>query len=224
MVAFRKCGPVALTVFFAAACGGANSSSDLFGPARDGSVDGTVGANKPDASATDDTSSTPDAGNVNDSGSSAPDVAGDANDSPSSVQDASADGTPSSQDASDASDAPIAPCPDLRGTYSVTVVDGQGCGTLNASAPQCIRQAQSGCGITFRSNVSGGSVPAITGDASLQNDGSFVGAALTEGTDNRTGCTGTWDSTMSALTVDCGGTGSSQSCVVTLQRTGSACN
>jgi hypothetical protein len=57
----------------------------------------------------------------------------------------------------------------------------------------------------------------------LQGDGSFDGAALTEGTVDRTGCTGTWDATTSTMTVDCGGTGSSQSCVVALTQTGTKC-
>ena len=42
---------------------------------------------------------------------------------------------------------------------------------------------------------------------------------------NGSGCTGSWSSTTSNLTIDCGGTGTSQSCVVTLTRTSKAsCN
>ena len=111
-------------------------------------------------------------------------------------------------------------CPDVHGSYTL-VATGQGCGDLAASAPQCIQQG-TGCHVHFVSNPpTGGS--AINGGADLMSDGSFSGAALTEGTGQRTGCTGTWDSAMSVMTVDCGGVGSSQSCVVTLTRTGSTC-
>jgi hypothetical protein len=92
---------------------------------------------------------------------------------------------------------------------------------LDPSAPQCIRQDQQ-CGITFvsqgQSNAAG-----INGDPTLTNDGSFDGAALKEGTFDRTGCTGTWNALASTMTVDCGGTGSSQACVVALTRTGTRC-
>jgi hypothetical protein len=54
-------------------------------------------------------------------------------------------------------------------------------------------------------------------------DGSFTGAAITEGTGNRTGCTGTWNAGTSTLTVDCGGVGSSQSCIATLTRSSLTC-
>jgi hypothetical protein len=67
-------------------------------------------------------------------------------------------------------------------------------------------------------------VPAINGDPTLQTNGSFANGALTEGTVNRTGCTGSWDGATSTMTVDCVGTGSSQACVVALRRTGIRCN
>jgi hypothetical protein len=128
-------------------------------------------------------------------------------------------------DASDAaSDAAAPPCPDVHGGYAITAVDATGCGSsFDVGARQCIRQGQSAaCGIQFQSM--GSSMVAINGEATLQSDGSFSGAALTEGTLNRTGCTGTWDSGSSTLTVDCGGTGSSQACVLSLKRTGTICN
>jgi hypothetical protein len=138
-------------------------------------------------------------------------------------------GTDSALPAPDASDAAIdaaaPPCPDVSGSYSINVVEGQGCGNnFNASAPQCIRQGTPGvCDILFQSTVTMGPA-AINGDPTLQNDGSFANGALREGNANRTGCTGTWDSTTSTMTVDCGGTGSSQACVLALRRTGSRCN
>jgi hypothetical protein len=69
-----------------------------------------------------------------------------------------------------------------------------------------------------------GSRPAINGDAAIDSNGDFTGAALTEGTVDRTGCTGTWDATTSTMTVDCGGMGSQQACVLALKRTGGVCN
>src|SRR5882724_11559895 len=93
------------------------------------------------------------------------------------------------------------PCPDQHGAYSVSIA-GQGCGDL-AAGPECITQIA--CEITFASNGM-----ALNGTASLGMDGAFTGAAITEGTLNRTGCTGTWNESTSTLTVDCGGVGTSQ--------------
>jgi hypothetical protein len=121
-------------------------------------------------------------------------------------------------------DAPPAPCPDVTGAYQVTVIDGQGCGDLNALAPECIRGRGSMCDVSLQSQVPAGAAAAINGNASIQNDGSFSGAALTEGTGNRTGCVGSWNAATSTMTVDCGGMGSSQSCVVALTRTKALCN
>lgn len=112
-------------------------------------------------------------------------------------------------------------CPDVVGLYAITVVDGAGCGDLNPVARQCIRQNT--CGILFRSEVPQGTIPAINGTANLAADGSFMNATLTEGTVMRSGCTGTWDDATSTMTVDCGGTGSSQSCVLSLLRTNVLC-
>jgi hypothetical protein len=111
------------------------------------------------------------------------------------------------------------PCPDQHGEYSISL-SGQGCGDLAATAPECIMQTA--CGITFASNPASGG-QALNGTASLGMDGAFTGAAITEGTSNRTGCTGTWAAATSTLTVDCGGTGSSQSCIATLTRTSKTC-
>ena len=107
------------------------------------------------------------------------------------------------------------PCPDQHGAYAISI-SGQGCGDLSASASECV--TQSACAITFASSGA-----ALNGTAMLGMDGSFTGAAITEGTVNRTGCTGTWASGTSTLTVDCGGIGTSQSCVATLTRTSKTC-
>jgi uncharacterized protein YjbI with pentapeptide repeats len=113
------------------------------------------------------------------------------------------------------------PCPNLVGSYSLSAT-GQGCGDLNVNAPQCILDVSSSCVAEFRSTAAG-QLGAIVGTAMLQPDGSFSGADLQLGTVNRTGCTGTWDTSTSTLVVDCGGVGTSQSCIVTLTRTATSC-
>jgi hypothetical protein len=111
------------------------------------------------------------------------------------------------------------PCPDQHGAYSVAI-SGQGCGDLNASAPECI--TQSACTVTFTSSAPAGG-NALNGSAMLGMDGAFLGAAITEGTVNRTGCVGMWSASSSTLIVDCGGVGTSQSCRATLTRTSTTC-
>jgi hypothetical protein len=61
---------------------------------------------------------------------------------------------------------------------------------------------------------------ALNGTVDLDMSGNFANGAVTEGTGQRTGCTGTWNTGTSQLTVDCGGMGTSQSCIATLTRTG----
>jgi hypothetical protein len=116
-------------------------------------------------------------------------------------------------------DADLDPCPNQRGAYSV-VISGQGCGDLNASAPQCV--TQNVCTISFTSTVPAGAA-ALNGSAMLAADGSFTGAAIMEGTGGRSGCVGMWNASTSTLTVDCGGVGTTQSCRATLARTSSTC-
>lgn len=111
------------------------------------------------------------------------------------------------------------PCPDQHGAYSVAI-SGQGCGDLDSNAPECI--TQSACAITFASSAPAGG-NALNGTAGLAMDGSFTGAAITEGTVNRTGCVGAWNASTKVLTVDCGGVGTSQSCRATLTRTATTC-
>jgi hypothetical protein len=130
------------------------------------------------------------------------------------------DSNPQGTDAAEAGGGDAGPCPDEHGAYSVALA-GAGCGDLAASAPQCIQQNT--CTITFGSSGSGGT-KALNGDATLLIDGVFTGAAIKEGSVQRTGCTGTWNATTSTLTVDCGGVGSSQSCIATLTRTSMTCN
>ena len=107
------------------------------------------------------------------------------------------------------------PCPDQHGAYSVAL-SGQGCGNTSMAA-DCI--TQNACTITLSSNGGG----SLDGTASVAMDGSFTGAAITEGTGNRTGCVGMWNASTSTLTVDCGGVGTSQSCRATLTRTSKTC-
>ncbi len=131
----------------------------------------------------------------------------------------SCSGTKGGGDAGDAGgDAPA--CPDEHGAYSVSV-SGAGCGDLDPTAAQCVQQV--GCSVSFISNPAGAQ-RALNGSTAIGADGSFASAAITEGSTSRSGCTGTWDNTSQTLTVDCGGTGSSQSCVATLTRTGATCN
>lgn len=114
------------------------------------------------------------------------------------------------------------PCPDISGGYGQITTSGQGCGNINTAAPECIMLAQQICAFQLVSAPSTGQ-PAVNGVVVLQSDGSFSGAALQEGSVQRTGCTGQWSSGNQTLTLDCGGMGSSQSCIVTMVRTGATC-
>jgi hypothetical protein len=113
-----------------------------------------------------------------------------------------------------------AACPNELGAYSVSIA-GAGCGNLVAGAPQCIQAGSSACQVQLISQSSTGT--ALNGTVDLDMTGNFANGAITEGTVQRTGCTGTWNAGTSQLTVDCGGTGSSQSCIATLTRTGNTC-
>jgi hypothetical protein len=114
------------------------------------------------------------------------------------------------------------PCPDISGAFGQIATSGQGCGDINASAPECIMLAQQICAFQLVSAPTTGKA-AVNGVVDLQSDASFSGAALQEGTVQRTGCTGQWSAASQTLTLDCGGMGSSQSCIVTMTRTGSTC-
>jgi hypothetical protein len=98
------------------------------------------------------------------------------------------------------------------------MITGAGCGNLTAGAPQCIQAGATACQVKLVSQGTTGS--ALNGTVDLDTSGSFTAGAVTEGTGGRTGCTGTWNAGSSQLTVDCGGLGTSQSCIATLTRTG----
>jgi hypothetical protein len=112
---------------------------------------------------------------------------------------------------------PGQPCPDETGTYTVAI-SGAGCGDLMMSATQSITAGASVCQVKLVSQGAGGT--ALNATVTLDDYGNFSGGAVQEGTGQRTGCTGTWKAGASQLTVDCGGTMSSQSCIATLTRTG----
>jgi hypothetical protein len=135
--------------------------------------------------------------------------------------DAGADAEDAASGTDAADDAAPQLCPDELGSYSVALA-GAGCGNLTAGAPQCIQAGAAACQVSLFSQGSAGS--ALNGDVDLDIVGNFSGGAVTEGTSNRTGCTGTWNALTSQLTVDCGGVGSSQSCVATLTRTSNTCD
>ena len=112
-------------------------------------------------------------------------------------------------------------CPDISGSYSLAHA-GDGCGDL-ADATECV-QVDNACGAQMKAS-GGGGARGVEASVSLDADGSFSGASVKLGSADRSGCTGTWDASASTLTIDCGGTGSSQSCVVTLTRTSTtSCN
>ena len=110
-------------------------------------------------------------------------------------------------------------CPDEHGLYSVSFT-GQGCGTISSSAAICI--SQTSCSITLATSGTGANE--LSGTTPIGADGSFLGAAIQEGTSSRTGCVGTWDNGGAMLTIDCGGTNTSQSCRAMLMRTAATCN
>jgi hypothetical protein len=114
-------------------------------------------------------------------------------------------------------------CPDITGGYDPIMTTGAGCGDLDTTASECITAAgATGCDFQLASNP-GDTGTAVTGTITLAMDGSFSGAALTFGTAGRSGCTGQWDAGSQTLTLDCGGVGSSQSCIVTMVLSSSTC-
>ena len=111
-------------------------------------------------------------------------------------------------------------CPDESGRYSVTF-SGLGCGTIGMQASICITETN--CSITIATGITSGGSNEVSGMTPIQNDGSFSGAAIKEGSMSRTGCTGSWDMGSSTLTIDCGGVNTNQSCEATLVRTAGKC-
>jgi hypothetical protein len=117
---------------------------------------------------------------------------------------------------------PPPPCPIINGLFKMTA-QGQGCGDLDLTAPQCIKETMNFCTILFVSKP-GTTGDGINGLAMVDMAGNFTGASLKEGSAMRTGCTGTYTTGFpTTMVVDCGGMGTSQSCVVTLTRTGLIC-
>jgi hypothetical protein len=193
-----------LSSCLALACGG-SAFSGVLGAGSDGGSDGA--ANQSDASPSADA---PVAETAAPGDAAAPDVG------------ITADVVQPADVTQPAMDAPAPPCPVVAGAYAITILQVAGCGDMDPLAPQCITQDPQGCSIQFVSQGPGNTA-AINGDPTVQSDGSFANGSLKEGSVNRTGCVGSRDAMTSTMTVDCGGSGSSQSCVVALQRTASTC-
>jgi hypothetical protein len=123
-------------------------------------------------------------------------------------------------------------CPNSLGGYAPLVATGMGCGDFNALAKECILPVTSGgsstanaCLIRFNSEQPA-TIPAVNGPqlgADLKPDGTFDNATLRLGTIVRTGCVGSFDEVAQTMTVTCGGTGTSQSCTITLVRSSVTC-
>jgi hypothetical protein len=196
------------------ACSG---SSTTLAPEADGSSDATNGTDA--GGGTEGGMGCPscEAGSTDSGGGSD----GSGNDSASPATDSSTDSGGDAAVDSGGETGAGNPCPDVTGSYTVSIVKSgsQGCADLSASAPQCITQTT--CDLAFASVVTTGG-PAVNGAASLQNDGSFMGAALSVGTEPRTGCTGSWDSGSSTMTVICGG--AAEGCTLSLVRKSTKCN
>jgi hypothetical protein len=195
--------PVAVLIV---ACGGSAFTS---GAESDAASDGSSGGGSTSSGATS-------------SGGPSSDAAGSSGDSGGMAEASSSGITPGEGGAvQDATPPPAdsgAPCPTVAGSYTI-VVSGLGCTGANPSAPECI--TQSGCDIKFTSSATAGN--AINGTATMDPNGSFMDAALTEGTAMRSGCSGNWSPSLSTMTVDCGGSGSSQSCRLVLTREALVC-
>lgn len=111
-------------------------------------------------------------------------------------------------------------CPTESGLYSLQL-SGAGCGDTAPSGNECITQNQCTIQIDFVSSGSNGS--GLKGTTPIKSDGSFDNGSIQEGSSNRSGCTGTWNQQTHTLVVDCGGQGTSQSCIATLVRTSETC-
>lgn len=123
-------------------------------------------------------------------------------------------------------------CPNTLGGYAPLVATGMGCGDFNSLAKQCILPAPGGsasganaCLVRFNSEQPA-TIPAVNGPqlgVDIKPDGTFANAALRLGTASRTGCIGSFDESAQTMTVTCGGTGTSQSCTITLVRSSVTC-
>jgi hypothetical protein len=236
MASFGYWGAVALAIgvgTVSAGCGGSSfaaagndndaSNADSAGGASGGGASGGGASSGGDASNTDGAGSS--SGVTSSSGSSGGGTADASNDG-AATGDAVASDSGTGGGEAGTVDASGPNCPNVTGSYSITLTQSGGCGTLGITASQCIRN-NGGCNYEMRSNAASGGNPAIAGSFTLSASGTFDNAALQEGNANRTGCTGSWNATTSTMTVDCGGTNTTQSCVVSLLRTSttaSGCN
>lgn len=228
MASFGYWGAVALAIgagvvgAVSAGCGGPSfaaagndndaSSSETGGGASSGGTSGGGASGGADSSTSDGSSS----GVTSSDG--APGSSGAGTTDGAASGDASASDSSSGDGAIGMTDAPAPPCPDVAGAYAITLTQATGCGSLNVTATECVR-SNGGCSFEFRSSATSGGAGAIDGTFTLNSSGTFEGAALSEGSASRTGCTGSWSMSTSTMTVDCGGTGTVQSCVATLLRT-----
>ncbi len=210
MFSIRACFTVVPVAFVIVACGGSSTTVDDVGTDSGAGADGTTTPGD-DAAMGTDTGSGADT-SVTDSGTG-PDTAfiGD---------------SALTLDGNDGGG-----CPNTLGGYSLLVATGLGCGDLKTTAKQCIVPGGIGptsnkCFIRFNSEQPGPD-RAVNGPngggLDLKSDGTFDNAALKEGSINRTGCTGSFDSATQTMTVICGGTGTSQSCTVTMVRSSLTC-
>jgi hypothetical protein len=122
-------------------------------------------------------------------------------------------------------------CPNPLGGYAPLVATGMGCGDFNSLAKQCVVAAPgmsaggNACLVRFNSEQPN-TIPAVNGPqlgVDIKSDGSFDNAALRLGTIARTGCVGSFNEAAQTMTVTCGGTGTSQSCTITMVRSSVTC-
>ena len=123
-------------------------------------------------------------------------------------------------------------CPNTLGGYAPLVATGMGCGDFNSLAKQCVLPAPgsgasgaNACLVRFNSEQPM-TIPAVNGPqlgVDIKSDGTFDNAALRLGTMSRTGCIGSFNEGTQTMTVTCGGTGTSQSCTITLVRSSLTC-
>lgn len=197
------------------ACGGSGSS--IVDPAGDAAGGGPGGG---EGGATGDSASSPESGSGPDGSSTA-----DGSTPVEGGRDASFLGDSAlTLDGNDGGG-----CPNALGAYAPLVATGMGCGDFNSAAKQCILPVALGgsnaCLLRFNSEQPA-TIPAVNGPqlgADLKPDGTFGNATLRLGTIVRTGCVGSFDEVAQTMTVTCGGTGTSQSCTVTLVRSSVTC-
>lgn len=215
-ISFRAYTVVIAAAAIIAACGGSSSTvtdtpDSGGGSGPDGSVANTDGAAGGDSAGSVDTGGGNDGSNASDGGNDA-----------SFLGDSAL-----TLDGNDGGG-----CPNTLGGYSPLVATGMGCGDFNSLAKQCILPASgagssmNACVVRFNSEQPA-TIPAVNGPmlgVDIKADGTFDNAALRLGTINRTGCTGSFNEGTQTMTVTCGGTGTSQSCTITMVRSSVTCN